>query len=183
MPIHLFFFVVGIILFLTKPKYVPLYYVLWPTMFDFFIDLFFPIKYEEYVNAGAVYSRDYIWFCSLLLIIFVFDTFKTKDRRTIYALGLFVVYITILGLSRGSLREFQGWVRGYICFIPLWILMKYRNISFIEYKKYIYFALILEISVSIIQLMTDFYPTFSNGHFAENGTRNIVGTFARYNAL
>ncbi len=179
--INICFFIIGVFVFAFRPKLTPIYYLLWPTFFIFVSSIFFSLTYEV-ANDSERYAMNYVWLCACMTIILRFKSYNKTDKLIILLLGILVFYIFLLGYTRGALKLFQSWARGYFCFVPLWLIMKSHNISFDNYRRYIYFALLFEVVLGIIQVSTGmFYPSYTDGEIADNGTVNITGSLTRYN--
>lgn len=173
-------FVIGIMIFLFYPRFVPLYYLLWNTMFAFILDIIIPVSYEEY-SLGHSISMYYIWLCALISIPMRHKMICRCDRLILLFLISFLFYIISLGLSRGTSLSILFWIIDFFCFVPLWILMKQKNIKFRTYSSYIVFAIIIEVLIVAFQFATGYYPSFTGGAIAENGATNVVGTLVRFN--
>lgn len=175
-------FLLGLIVYFFKPKYVPLYYLLWATMvFVFPFDLLFPMTFEESAQVGHVHSTNYIWLCGLLTILRNINKWDSDNYKIVFVLFLLFTFVFVVGFLRGTLIPFQGWLRTYFCFVPLWIIIKSGNIDFKSYGKYVVLAICIEFFLVSFQTIMGIFPSYSNGQYAENGAVNIVGTFKRYN--
>lgn len=174
-------FIIGIIIFFIRPRLVPLYYLLWTTMLIIICNMLFPMTFEESNMVGHVHSTNYIWLCGLLTIAIHLKKLNKNEKIIVITLLCLFLYVFILGLSRGVLGAFQGWLRTFFCFVPLWFLVKYHNIKFESYGNYIIYSFVIEFALVLFQTISGLYPSYTNGEYAENGAVNIVGTFRRYN--
>ena len=182
--INVIFLLVGFVIYFVRPRYVPFYYLIWPTGLLFLTDMFFPLKREDYDVVIIFYSVIYIWGCCGLTILFNYKRHRKREQKIFILLLMFLAYLfAIVIYRRGTVSSFFVWMMQYVAFVPLWLYVKYNNLNFLFYKRYIVIALCIEILIVFIQKATGIMPSFSSGMFAENNTVNIVGTFNRYNTF
>lgn len=176
-------FLIGLIAYYKKPAVSPLYYTFWCTVLGYIIDCFIGIELVD-SQALTTMAMNYIYLCSIAQIIRKRSIILKKERWLLLVAMVLYGYVTYLALSRGSGGAFIGLMRIYFTIVPLWIIIKTEKIPRKLYVNYIVYALSLELTLSMVQLVLDFgFPSFVERYDVANGALNLSGTLWRYNAF
>lgn len=179
---NILFLIIGIYLYFKRPIYSIYFYVLWCTVFSYLCDFIVPMGFQDAYKFPQMALR-YIWLCGLVHIILEFtNSNKEKSGKIILTITFFFIFfIVMLGEVRGTLKPLALWLMSYFAFIPLWLIICTEKIDIALYEKYIRWALIIELSLGVMQWAGYGYASFVE-QISGNGLRTIAGTFQRYNA-
>lgn len=179
---NILFLIIGVYLYIKKPIYSIYFYVLWCTVFSYLCDFIVPMEFQDAYKFPQMALR-YIWLCGLVHIILKYtNSYTANIRKSILTITFFFIFfVVLLGEFRGTLKPLALWLMSYFAFIPLWLIICTEKIDIALYEKYIRWALIIELSLGVMQWAGYGYASYVE-QISGNGLRTIAGTFQRYNA-
>lgn len=175
----------GLCVYKIKPQWGPFYFMIWCLMGAFIIDCFiYPLREEE--DFPLIYSKAYIYvyICLFFAAMRNMKDFMSQNRKIVTVYVLFFLYVIVLGVIRGGdVKGFIGYVRLATMFVVLWMWMRTINIENVLFEKFIFSLLIIEVCLSILQLLGVGHVFSFADEYNDVGTVNAPGTLNRFNGF